>query len=88
MVTGPMLGTALSLSEELLNIMRQNSGAAIRVKEITNQEQVQLIITGTKSQVTRVMDDLTLTTRTSYLVIQALEQSESEYLEVEKDQKA
>ncbi|QNQ00429.1 YALIA101S05e01310g1_1 [Yarrowia lipolytica] len=81
MVTCPMVGTMLSLSEELLNLMRQNSGAAIRVKEIVSHEQIQLIITGTKSQVSRVMEDLTLTTRNSYLFTKAIEQSECEYLE-------
>lgn len=82
MVTCPMLGTVLSISEELLNLMRQNSGAAIRVKEIVNDEQVQLIITGSKTQVSRVMEDLTLTTRNSYLFTKAIEQSE-EYVEEE-----
>lgn len=82
MVTCPMVGTVLSISEELLNLMRQNSGAAIRVKEIVNDEQVQLVITGSKTQVSRVMDDLTLTTRNSYLFTKALEQSE-EYVEEE-----
>ncbi|KAG5367042.1 hypothetical protein CJU89_1491 [Yarrowia sp. B02] len=73
MVTCPMVGTVMSLSEELLNILRQNSGAAVRVKEIMNDQQVQLIITGTKAQVSRVSDDLMLTTRNSYLFTKALE---------------
>lgn len=84
MVTCPMVGTVLSLSEELLNLMRQNSGAAIRVKEIVSHEQVQLLITGTKAQVSRVIDDLTLTTRNSYLFTKAIEQSE-EYVEEETE---
>lgn len=84
MVASPMIGVVLSFSDELLNIMRQSSGAAIRVREIVNNDQAILLVTGTKSQVSRVMDDLTLTTRNSYLVTQAMslpEYSTSETVE-------
>lgn len=84
-VTCPMVGTVLSFTEELLNLIRQNSGAAIRVMEIMNDEQVLLTITGTKTQVTRVMDDLTLTTRNSYLVSKAIQQPEWDFEQLSEE---